>query len=107
MEKSIPVEEIQDGMILTRAVENANGMVLCGKDTKLTTKHIARFQNRGVTTVYIQSEVGISPEEMDKRIDAAKKRFAAVVPGDSFDAKLKTVVMDYLLQKKEDILSDE
>lgn len=106
MEKSIPVEEIQDGMILTRPVENTNGMVLCGKDTVLTSKHISRFQNRGVTTVYIQSEDGISPEEIEKSLKEAAKRFENVLPGDSFDAKLKKVVLGYFNKKKEELLND-
>lgn len=106
MEKIIPVEDIQDGMVLVKPVENGNGMVLCGAGTVLTTKHIARFQNRGVTAVSIEAVVGISPEEIEKNIAAAEKRFSCIADDDSFEGKLKKVILSYLKNKKDEIINE-
>lgn len=106
MEKNIPVEDIKDGMVLVHPVENENGMVLCGAGTVLSTKHIARFQNRGVMTVSIEAEVGISPEEIEKSIADAEKRFSGIAEDDSFEGKLKKAVLSYLREKKDELVNE-
>lgn len=107
MEKCIPVEEIEDGMILTRPVENENGMVLCGAGTKLTLKHISRFHSRGVLSVFIKAEIEISPLELDEKIKEATSRFSAISDSDTFDGRLKKVVLTYLQAKKDELINGE
>lgn len=103
MEKCIPVEEIEDGMVLTRPVESDSGMVLCGSGTKLGTKHISRFQNRGVVSVFIKADVEVSPAEMEEKLNQAANRFSKISGEESFNGRLKNIVLKYLQAKKDEI----
>jgi tetraacyldisaccharide-1-P 4'-kinase len=90
----VAVENIEPGMVLSRPVLNAGGMVMIGENTGLTAELIEKIRNMGVTTVSVKglSQGSGSKEEALLRVE---ERFRNV--GDESHMELlKTLIKEHL-----------
>lgn len=64
-------DDLRQGMVLSKAVTNANGLVMIVEDTELTDLLIRRIQNINIDYVYVKgtSQEGAPLEEMLTGLD--------------------------------------
>jgi len=104
--QKIPLMSAVAGMVLARDVfrsDSPNGMPVCGKDTVLTDILIARLENMGVHSVYVQGHPVW--EEGDRSLDdmllELDQRFANVRQ-DPLMAKIYDIYADHLKRTQGD-----
>ncbi len=102
--KKIAVENIEDGMVLSREVCNSSGNTLVSKGTALTAALGRRLKNWGIHYVYIEGEelsteessiVYNSPEELKEHL---LSKFSSVMENPIME-KLFVAIYQYRLQK--------
>lgn len=102
--KKIAVEEIEDGMVLSRDVCNSSDNVLLSKGLLLSAALGRRLKNWGIPFIYIEGEeqsvellntVSTSPEELK---DHLLSKFSNVIEYPTMK-KLFVAVYQYRLQK--------
>ena len=100
MKKCIPIDDAQEGMILTKPVTNDKGMVLCSKGTSLSESLIQRFKQMQISVLYIESGIEMTEEEFVKAKDTIEKRFIHIKSGSILE-KLKISLLKDLEKQKE------
>ena len=102
--KKIPVDKIENGMILGRELCGISGNVLVSKGTQLSTALGRRLKNWGITVVFIEGEeespqeenlVTISPENLKNDL---MKKFSNVIDK-PFMKEIFVTVYQHRLQK--------
>ncbi|MCX7726410.1 MAG: hypothetical protein N2053_06140 [Chitinispirillaceae bacterium] len=80
--RKIPVEKIEDGMILAQDVSGVGGSVLIAKGSTLSSSLGRRLQNWGIKVVIVEGEddncgikktTSFSPEDLEKHL---KEKFS-------------------------------
>ena len=76
--RKIPIDKIEPGMKLAKAVMSQGGMVLLSEGTELTEKWIERIQDMDINGVYIDTpaEQTISKEEAIAQLESRFKLVA-------------------------------
>jgi hypothetical protein len=100
MVKRIPLADVQEGMVLARAIANDKGMILCAEGTSLTEGLIQRFEQMAITDIYIENEEPLSQEEYSALKQEIEHRFALSQNSSSLLGKLKTVLLKRLESQK-------
>ena len=100
MKKCIPIDDAQEGMVLTKLITNDKGMVLCSKGTSLTESLIQRFKQMQISVLYIETGIDMTEEEFVKAKDRIEKRFINIRSGSTLD-KLKISLLKNLEKQKE------
>ncbi|MBN1308348.1 MAG: hypothetical protein JXA18_10555 [Chitinispirillaceae bacterium] len=102
--KKIPVEKIEDNMVLDREVCGTGGNTLLTKGTILSRALGRRLQNWGIAYVYVQGEeefqqeesvVTVSPEDLMRHLS---EKFANVMDN-PYMQKICNAVYHYRLNK--------
>ncbi len=102
--KKIAVENIEDGMVLSKEICNSSGNILISKDTSLTAALGRRLKNWGIRYVFIQGEeqsteelniVCSSPEELKTHL---LSKFSSVMQNPIME-NLFVSIYQYRLQK--------
>lgn len=103
--RRLPVENVEDGMVLAKDVCASSGNILVGKGAELSSSLARRLKNWGITLVYIEGEensgseevkTNVSPEEIKTRLE---KKFSEAID----DYKMKKIfdeVLEYRLNNK-------
>ncbi|MBN2144174.1 MAG: hypothetical protein JW774_06085 [Candidatus Aureabacteria bacterium] len=97
--KSIPLSNACPGMILARILTDEMGRTLCSAGTELNEKLIARLSKMGVSSVYIETNEQLSPEEADLMKKEIEERFARIQEG-SILIGLKNILLQKIEAKK-------
>lgn len=63
-EKSLPIDEVNAGMVLARELRDAHGSVLLPAQSTLTDATIAALMRRGIDSVTIEYEEAVSEAEL-------------------------------------------
>ena len=76
--RKIPIDKIEPGMTLAKAVMSQSGMVLLSEGTELTEKWIERIQDMDLDSVYIDApaEQTLSKEEAIAQLESRFKLVA-------------------------------
>ncbi len=102
--KKIAVENIEDGMVLSREICNSSGNILVSKGVSLTAALGRRLKNWGIHYIYIDGEeqsveefniISTSPEELKSHL---LSKFSAVMENPIMK-KLFVAIYQYRLQK--------
>lgn len=102
--KKIAVENIENGMVLSREICNSSGNTLVSKGTPLTAALGRRLKNWGIRYIYIEGEeqsieesnnVSSSPEELKTHL---LSKFSSVMKNPIME-KLFIAIYQYRLQK--------
>ena len=101
MKKCISINDAQEGMVLTRAVKNEKGMVLCSKGTPMTEQLINRFKEMQISVLYIDTGDVITAEDYSAALEKIERRFAAINEKDPILGLLKIELKNRLEQQKE------
>ena len=91
--KKLPVENIENEMVLAKDVTGTTGNALLGAGTKLTASMGRRLKNWGVTIVYIEGDDENS-EEMSKEESSPEKNRELLV--ERFEGVLENNNMNIL-----------
>jgi hypothetical protein len=102
--KKVPVENIEDAMVLARDVSATSGNILLGKGTKLNTAMGRRLKNWGIFIVYVEGEEeatnaveadGQSSEEIHQKLE---EKFSSVMSNPAMQ-KIFDVVYQFRVAK--------
>jgi hypothetical protein len=89
----IPLEQALPGMVLAKAVANANGRVLLPAGCEISDKHIKAMKMWGVTDLSINSDA--TGESGATSVSPAKLEAAALALAEAFrHANMEAAVMD-------------
>jgi hypothetical protein len=90
--KKLTVDKIEDGMILGREVCGNSGNVLLSKGTPLSGALGRRLVNWGISTVYIEGEEELFPEESTVSVSPEKLK-------DELMNKFSNVISNPIMKK--------
>ena len=100
MKISIQLAVAEKGMILAVSVENDSGVVLCAEGTILTDEIIQRFNQMGITEIYVENEDILSQEDYLDLQHKIEQRFVLTSDHHTLPGKLKTVLLKRLEARK-------
>lgn len=98
--KCITLTRAEQGMILAKPVIDNQGRILCGEGKELTDKLIYRFENMGITTLFIENNEKLTEKEYQCIKTSIETRFSRIQ--NSFLHEFKNILLENLDQRKID-----
>ena len=109
MMQKVPLELVQPGMILARAITNDTGMALCGEGTELTDVIIERLKRMNITHVTLKGhpvDMG-ETKSVQQKLEELRARFARVQGDPLMDDILAAAEGALMAQDEERQAQDE